>query len=84
MEMDDAAGNGLRINESVTKEIVAGCYTSDLERPRKITEVKVIVLLHILLLSQAFLFIFSFCGLFYGTVSISDYTASNVGIIDER
>ena len=45
MEMDDVAGNELKSNESVTKEIVICCYTIDLERPGKITEVNVIVLL---------------------------------------
>jgi hypothetical protein len=45
VEMGDAAGCGLRSNESLTKEIVVCCYTCDLEMPRKITKVKVIVLL---------------------------------------
>ena len=66
VEMDDASGSGLRNNESLTKYIVVSCYTCDLERPRKITEVKVIVLL------QTFYFLWNFYSfplfVFYLTV----------------
>jgi hypothetical protein len=44
-ETDDVSGCGLRSNESLMKETVECCYTCDQQRPRKITKVKVIVLL---------------------------------------
>jgi hypothetical protein len=83
LEMDDASGSELRSNESLTKDTVACCWTCDLERPRKITKVKVGVLLQTFcFLGNFFLSFSTFCVLSYSTVGISDYLAANVEKID--